>query len=140
MGSYTGGFHLSSAIFILQKRAIRTIFGMRRDESCSTHTSIFKDNKILTLWGQLALDTCVLTHKNQNSINRHSNDHHYDTRAKDNLVTSREIMFQKSYLNTGIKLFNNLPSSLKQINNINKFKEKLKRRIINISPYSLQDL
>ncbi|KAI5751888.1 hypothetical protein M8J77_011806 [Diaphorina citri] len=134
---YWGFSSCSSDVFLLQKRALRSVFGLRRDVSCR---SIFKDNKILTFWGQLALDTCVLLHKTQDSLKKHSSVHDHNTRGRDSLVPSRENLFFKSYLSAGIRIYNLLPLHLKQMQNNDSFKTALKEYILDVSPYDLQEL
>ncbi|KAI5731551.1 hypothetical protein M8J77_012098 [Diaphorina citri] len=132
---YWGFSSPASEIFLLQKRALRAVFGFGRRDSCRT---LFKDNNILTLYGQVILDSCVLIHKLQNTLSRHSDYHHYPTRIRDNIVISRERMFGKSFLSAGISIYNNLPSSLKSLSN-ERFKPALKDVLLNSCPYSIQE-
>lgn len=133
---YWGFSSQSKSIFLLQKRALRAVYGLRRSVSCR---DLFKRNAILTLFGQLILDTCVLIHKIKDSLQRHSDVHNYNTRHKNNIITTKERMFNKSYLGTGINIYNKLP---KHINSLDRkhYKPALKSFLLEIAPYSLDEL
>ncbi|KAI5721832.1 hypothetical protein M8J77_026248 [Diaphorina citri] len=132
---YWGFSSPASEIFLLQKRALRAVFGFGRRDSCRT---LFKDNNILTLYGQVILDSCVLIHKLQNTLSRHSDNHHYPTRIRDNIVINRERMFGKSFLSAGIAIYNKLPLTLKSLST-ERFKPALKDVLLNSCPYSFQE-
>uniref|UniRef100_A0A8D8ZFW6 Uncharacterized protein n=1 Tax=Cacopsylla melanoneura TaxID=428564 RepID=A0A8D8ZFW6_9HEMI len=131
------GFSSSAfSIFLLQKRALRAIYGLRRDVSCR---DLFHQNKVLTLYGQLAMDTCHLIHSLRHLLKKHSDVHTYSTRNREKLVPSTEAKFRKSYLNAGIKIYNSLPTSIKILND-RQFKPALKQTLLKISPYSIEEL
>lgn len=127
---FSSGAH---SILLLQKRALRSALGMRRQESCRP---VFKSQRILTLYGQLILDSCVLVHKISDELPRHRDVHSYNTRHRNNILATNN--FHKSFLGEGIKIFNALPDTLKSQTPIS-FKESLKSFLINICPYSVQE-
>ncbi|KAL1447184.1 hypothetical protein WDU94_005572 [Cyamophila willieti] len=133
---YWGFSSYASPIFLLQKRALRAVYGLRRDVSCR---DLFQQNKVLTLYGQLTLDTCSLIHNLRHTLKKHSDVHDHNTRNRGNLITSRENKFQKSYLNTGIKIYNSLPPAIKSLTS-NNFKPALKQTLLEISPYSFEEI
>ncbi|KAL1448040.1 hypothetical protein WDU94_013976 [Cyamophila willieti] len=133
---YWGFSSYASSIFLLQKRALRAVYGLRRDFSCR---DLFRNNNVLTLYGQLAMDTCTLIHNLRHTLKKHSDVHGYGTRNRNNLVISRETKFQKSYLHAGIKIYNALPPNFKALN-IEQFKPALKQTLLERSPYSIEEI
>ncbi|KAL1447442.1 hypothetical protein WDU94_006619 [Cyamophila willieti] len=132
---YWGFSSSAHSILLLQKRAVRSIFGMRRVESCR---QVFKTHGILTLYGQLILDSCVLVHKLSDDLPRHRDVHSYNTRHRNNIISTRGNNFRKSFLGEGIQIFNALPESLKSLTSAT-FKQSLKTHLISICPYSVQE-
>ncbi|KAL1446057.1 hypothetical protein WDU94_003645 [Cyamophila willieti] len=121
-------------IFILQKRALRTIFGLGWRVSCKP---IFRRQGILTFYAQAILDSCVLIKKLSPTLLKHSNVHNYDTRNKEKLITSKAM--DKSFLKEGIKLYNKIPPSIKELQNITLFKNALKEHLLELVPYSYEE-
>lgn len=133
---YWGFSPSAHSIFLLQKRAVRSVFGLKRFISCR---DLFKNNSILTFYGQLALDTCTLIHKIKDSLPKHNDIHGYNTRNKTNIMTSKAKLFNRSFLGTGITMYNKIPGDLKSLD-LNHFKPALKAYLLEISPYSLLEL
>ncbi|KAI5751923.1 hypothetical protein M8J77_012112 [Diaphorina citri] len=86
-------------VFLLQKRAVRAIFGVGNRTSCKPY---FINHSILTIYAQLILDACTLIHKMYPTLTKHSDVHLHNTRHKDNLVTTKNKLMDKSYLKLGI--------------------------------------
>jgi hypothetical protein len=65
--------------------------------------------------------------KHCKNIPENSTIHDHNTRRKKDLHTQscRTSSFQKSVINTGIKLFNHLPLELKQIHELKQLKKKI---------------
>uniref|UniRef100_A0A8D8PYK6 Uncharacterized protein n=1 Tax=Cacopsylla melanoneura TaxID=428564 RepID=A0A8D8PYK6_9HEMI len=125
------GFSVNSnEIFILQKRAIRTIFS---NKSCKP---VFKEKKILTYYGQVILDTCVILHKNFDKVTKHSDQHRHDTRNKNKIIISNTC--KRSFLNKGVILYNNLSEELRQ-KPLALFQKVLKEQLLIAAPYSIQE-
>ncbi|KAI5717104.1 hypothetical protein M8J77_000270 [Diaphorina citri] len=92
-------------IFLLQKRAVRAVFGLARHISCKP---IFKERQILTVYAQVILDTCILVHRVAPTLSRQSEVHDHDTRNKNKLLLSSNKIMDRSFLREGIQLYNSL--------------------------------
>ncbi|KAI5724288.1 hypothetical protein M8J77_000716 [Diaphorina citri] len=110
-------------VFLLQKRAVRAIFGVGNRTSCKPY---FINHSILTIYAQLILDACTLIHKMYPTLTKHSDVHLHNTRHKDNLVTTKNKLMDKSYL----KLGNTIANVIHQIHRVytamNDFMQELK--------------
>ena len=64
------------------------------------------------------------------------------TRNKDKLSTIRNenSLNDKSFINTGIKLFNKLPAEVKKLETINSFKHHLFEFLVNKCIYDIEEL
>lgn len=123
------------SVFRLQKRAVRAVFGFCRRTSCK---SIFKDSKILTVYAQVILDSCILIHKISNSLTKHSEVHDHNTRNKNKIIISTNKIMDKSFLKEGIKHYNKLSDEHKQLEP-SRFKSILKERLLDLVPYSFDE-
>uniref|UniRef100_A0A8D8Z6E5 Uncharacterized protein n=1 Tax=Cacopsylla melanoneura TaxID=428564 RepID=A0A8D8Z6E5_9HEMI len=120
-------------ILILQKKAVRAVFGLTQRTSCRPY---FKNNNILTLYAQLTLDSCLAIHKLSGTLMKHENVHRHNTRNKSNIVKSNRLGF--SFLNGGVNLYNLLPTSHKELNQ-ERLREALKSKLAEAVPYSLDE-
>lgn len=123
-------------VFLLQKRAVRAIFGVGNRTSCKPY---FINHSILTIYAQLILDACTLIHKMYPTLTKHSDVHLHNTRHKDNLVTTKNKLMDKSYLKLGIEIYNKLPLELRQTRDVHRFKLLLKEKLVTVAPYCLSD-
>lgn len=117
-------------VFIIQKRILRLIFDLKRIESCR---NTFKKYKILTLYS-IFIYKCALfvyNHKNNFKTNKDTNIH-YSTRGASNLSTPAHNTkkYEKSPYYSCLKVFNNLPATIKIIPELNKYKRELKKYLI----------
>jgi len=66
--------------------------------------------------------------------------HEHYTRSKYNLRTQfcNTTVFQKSVLNMGVRLYKNLPSKIKKLDNINRFRQELKSAWLKYSFYTIE--
>ena len=71
-----------SRVFILQKRAIRTIKGMQPRESCR---DTFRELGILTLPCVYILECLLYSYRNLPNTPLNSDQHNHDTRSKGNI-------------------------------------------------------
>ncbi|KAI5728558.1 hypothetical protein M8J77_017913 [Diaphorina citri] len=104
-------------VFLLQKRAVRAVFGVGNRTSCKPY---FINHSILTIYAQLILDACTLIHKMYPTLTKHSDVHLHNTRHKDNLVTTKNKLMDKSYLKLGIEIYNKLPLELRQTRDVHR--------------------
>jgi len=123
---FWGSSHYSNVIFRLQKRIIRIIVGIRGRDSCRKH---FKKLKILPLQSQYILSLLLFVVDNGDDFKVNSEIHNINTRNKSNLhlPISNLSVYQKGTYYSGIKVFNSLPSQIKDLShNRNQFKCALK--------------
>lgn len=125
-------------IFRLQKRAVRTIFRLAGAESCR---STFKQYKILTFPSIYILETLLYVKRNLHifTIAPPPNKYHLRPRPELPIPKHRTTFSEHHLLHNGIRLFNQLPASLKQEVDLNKFKVDLKAVLINTVPYKMDD-
>lgn len=126
------------SILKLQKRAIRIIMKLKYDESAKEH---FKALRILTVYGQYILDTILIAKNNETPLDFNYKPHPYNTRNKNYITkTCHNLKFyEKKPTYVGMKFFLNLPSKIKNITNMNKFKKELKEFLVEKALYSLED-
>nr|CAI5860016.1 unnamed protein product [Callosobruchus analis] len=84
-GILLGVVRLCSTVFILKKRAVRVLDGIQQDVSCRES---FKKFNTLPLPCIFILECLVSTHRNCNSLLRHSDIHNYNTQRAGNLVST----------------------------------------------------
>lgn len=123
-------------LFKLQKRCIRILVNIDSRTSCKNH---FKEQKILTLASMYILEVCIFVRKNMSLIpqyNRPSN-----LRQKNRLAVpaSSLKMIHTAPFAMSIKIFNKISEEIKQENNMNIFKHRLKTFLSEKSYYSVQD-
>lgn len=120
-------------IFCIQKRAIRAILKLRADASCVEH---FKELDILTVPSLFIFETVSYV-REQNQIAPHA--HAYETRNRNinPSVQHKLKLFEQKPSYIGLKLYSILPTEIKDIISINKFKDKLKQYLIKKCYYDL---
>jgi hypothetical protein len=104
----------SNLIFRLQKEAIRIMMGLRYRQSCRKH---FKELNILTLKLQYIFSLSLFVINNRHRFEANSEMHHVNTRTTYDLhyPLSQLSVFQKGVYYAGIKVFNGLPASMKEL-------------------------
>jgi hypothetical protein len=87
------------------------------------------------------LEVLCYIKKYRRSISDNSVIHEHNTRRKTDLhvQSCRTSLFQKSVMNTGIKLFNHLTPELKQLDDFKQFRKKLKLLLLTRPLYSLKE-
>ena len=116
-----------SRVFVAQKRAVRVIFGLSWRESCR---NTFRENSLLTLPSIYILRAVVYVKKNIHlfaAVN-----HAYATRTTGSLRTDvhHTALYERSPQYDFVKLYNKLPNTLKNINDIQLFKTKVRKILI----------
>lgn len=121
---------LRNRVFRLQKKALRLI--NRKSRYTSTHT-LFQQNKILKFQELYELEACKFIHQdvtytNNFSLISNSMIHDYPTRSNSDLRPPfyRTLIGTNFVLSRGVNIYNNLDENLKMIDDLNKFKCKLK--------------
>jgi len=136
---FWGNSHYSNIIFRLQKRIMRIIAGIRGRDSCREH---FKKLKILPLQSQYILSLLLFVVDNRDYFKVNSEIHNTNTRNKLNLhpPISNLSVYQKGTYYSGIRLFNSLPSQIKDLShNRNQFNHALKNFLHFHSFYTLDE-
>jgi len=111
---FWGNSHYSNTIFRMQKRTIRVIMGLRSRDSCREH---FKKLKILPLWSQYIQLLLLFVVDNKRYFKENSDIHNINTRTKSNLhqPIANLSKYQKGAYYSGIKVYNSLPTWIKDL-------------------------
>jgi hypothetical protein len=122
-----------------KKRLIRMITGKKNRDSCR---ELFKNLKIHTLISQYIFSVVCFVINNQNEFIRNYEVHNINTGQIRNLhqPTTSLSLYQKGIINMGTKIYNNLPSYIKDTSdNLNKFKSLLKKFLYSNLFYTLKE-
>lgn len=124
--------------FKLQKRAIRAIAQVSKTTSCR---EIFKELKILPLPCIFIYETLSFTKSNLNTFPTNADLHSHNTRNQNNIFISHcNTSFRKNtFIQIGIKMYNNLPQYMKEIPAVPKFRKELHKFLIQNSFYSVDE-
>jgi IS1 family transposase len=129
----------SKKMFTLQKKIVRIMVGIKPQNSCR---ELFKRLQILPLPCEYILPLLNFIINNQEHFQTNSAVHSVNPRNKHHLhrPVANLSCFQKSTYYSGIKIFNNLPSSLKSLMNEKvEFKVALKQYLNTYSFYSVDE-
>jgi hypothetical protein len=99
----------SNIVFKLQKRAIRIMMGIKDRESCREY---FRKLKILPLQSQYIYSLLLFVVNNRQHFITNADVHSVNTR---NNLDFHLLVYQKGVHYNGVRLFNILPSSIKQL-------------------------
>jgi hypothetical protein len=136
---FWGNSHLSTNIFKIQKRIIRTLTNTGRHDTCRP---LFKQLQILPLPSQYIFSILLFVNKNRDLFLSNSEIHKINTRYNQNLhlPSTNLALVQRGVLYSGSKIYNCLPLSIKaHSNNTKCFKVALKRYLIEHVFYSLDE-
>jgi hypothetical protein len=123
---FWGNSYDSKMVFTLQNKIVRIMVDIKPQNSCR---DLFKRSQILPLVCEYIFSLLNFAINKQEHFQANSAVHSVNTRNKHHLhrPTANLTGFQKSIYYSGIKIFNNLPSSLESLMNEKaKFKEALK--------------
>ena len=115
-------------LFILQKRAIRTI----NKVPYLDHTNpLFLSNKILKLQDIYKFTVSTYMYENHSRMTLNST-HSFSTRNRSHLVPPYErlTVTQQSIFYQGSKIWNSIPNHIQQLPTLSQFKSSLKRHLI----------
>jgi len=132
------GRELNKRIFRIQKRVIRLMSGVRSRTSCR---QLFKELNILTLASLYIFEITCFIRKYCQSLEQNYQVHQHNTRRKLDIhvKTQKTELYKKSVINMGTRVYNNLPKSLKEINDYKVFKKELKIFLLFQSFYSVEE-
>lgn len=135
---FWGAGSLSIRVLKMQKRAVRSIVAVSCRHSCRP---LFKKINLLTVSALYILETIVYVKKNINNFVSFQDVHNYETRMNKNLVIPRHCLstYERSPYYMGIKLFNKLPLQIRNLDNLNIFKRKLRSLLVELVPYSINE-
>jgi hypothetical protein len=103
---------------------------------------LFKDLNILPIKSQCLFSILLFVTKNKDQFLSKSQVHKINTRQTSDLYvpTANLAVYQKSVYYSGIKIYNHLPRTIKELSgDKNKFKLALKRYLLHNSFYSLEE-
>lgn len=126
-------------VFVAQKRIVRIIANLSSIQTCR---NAFKDYKIFTLTCIYIYEISMYIFKNRRSFPLNRDVHGLETRKRNDFcipICRYHVTYcSPNYL--GLKIFNHLPSELKECTlNMNNFKNKLKLYLHNKCFYSLHE-
>lgn len=135
---FWGSSNNTLTILKIQKHAVRAIFGLNMRESCR---QFFINSKIFTIYNLYIFKLCLIIYDKKTELTTSSDIHTYNIRTK-NLLRLPKVHLTKiqngpNY--TGIKLFNQLPDSIKNIDTKKHFKKQLKKWLSKFCFYNLQE-
>jgi hypothetical protein len=113
-------------VFCIQEKIIRIMAGTKRRASCR---ELFKKFNILPLASEFLVSLSSFVVENTETFQTNADIHNISTRYTYNLHVPNTNLskYQKGIYYPGIKLFNNLPPTIKSLNHdIKKFKPALK--------------
>jgi len=129
----------SKIIFKIQKRLIRIITNSGNKDSCQ---DLFKKLYILPLQSQYMFSLLMFVVTNRDFFETNSDIHSFNTSSQYDLQIPAEnlAVFQKGVWYSGVKIYNHLPPTLKQLSyDFSKFKTALKRFLFSNSFYTLEE-
>lgn len=125
-------------VFVLQKRAIRCMFGLRFRESCKT---MFIQHKILTLPCLFIYETLKFVKENLDKFNFQNTFHDYPTRHGSDLQydVHRLQLYKSNPYYIGSVLYNKLKDNVKNIQSTKKFLSTVKSFLVSNAFYSVEE-
>lgn len=132
---FWGNSTYACRVFVLQKRAIRTICRVGSRHSCR---DLFKELKILTLSSEFIMASLLEVRKNVGRFPSNSDYHGYNTRRRNDLATPA-LRLEASRRNTlDVNLFNRVPNRIRQLN-VFCFKKRVKSYLLSHTFYSCRE-
>ena len=125
------------SIFILQKRAIRTIYKLSARTSLR---ELFKEIGILTVASQYIYNCIIYVHQNIHLFKKRGDIHNLNTRNKDkiSMPSFRLQKLSRSFMGQSINFYNKIPADVLELPNI-RFKNYIKSTLLNKGYYTTDD-
>lgn len=135
---FWGNSTTANRVFLLQKRAIRNMFGLGYRESCK---STFIKQKILTLPSLYIFEIIKFVKENLSDFNFQNAYHHYPTRHGHDLQYEihRLKLYESNPYYIGTILYNKLSNDIKSIASPKKFYSTIKSLLVANAFYSVND-
>lgn len=122
-------------VFIVQKRALRIMLGLKSRETCRGK---FRSNNILTVSAIYVQECILFFFNNKHLFNDNVPQMVYPTRTMNyNYPVHRLTMSERGALYSCIKLYNKLPRVIREESELRSFKRELHRLLIGVEPYSV---
>ena len=133
---FWGGSSQLQKVFVVQKRIIRSFKRMKFRESCR---SVFKSEGILTVFALYIFEALIFFFKNRGAFELQTF-HKYNTRTLNvNYPIHRLSLTEKSPYYMCLRFYNRLPEGIKAITSQKLFKTAIKKLLIDLEPYSIDD-
>jgi len=128
----------SKDVFIIQKRCVKQMTNSGYLDTCKP---LFKKLKLLTITDVYIMELCLLVRTSPNIFPLKHQLHKHKTRYTQNLLIPKahKTIFQKGPYYMAIKVYKNLPETIKREKNFNKFKNKIKSFLLDSTFYSLNE-
>lgn len=125
------------AIFILQKRAIRAIYNLRRRDSLR---ELFKEINILTVAAQFIYENIMYVRKNLSDFPKNSDRHNLNLRNKDKLdiPVFRLRKTNTSFMGYCVRFYNLIPKEILNLTE-KRFKNHVKSTLCKKAYYTIND-
>lgn len=124
--------HLKT-VFLKQKRAVRIIANISTMETCRPYFVLFN---IVTLYGQIIYENLCHVRSHCGEYQTHNDIHSHNTRFKNNIVKPTSRLHKFGCI--GIDFLNLLPVGVRELQ-LNIFKRRIKRYLVNLAPYSFDE-
>lgn len=140
--AFWGCSSAANKVFLVQKRAIRYMCGLKPKSYIQPHcTEYFKKHNILTLYSLFILEAVSIVKINQQSQIYNYNIHSYNTRQKGDFHVQHQTMklTQNNSMYINIKLYNKLPTDIKNIDRLDLFRFQIKTILVRKAYYSIDE-
>ena len=126
-----------NSIFVLQKRAIRSIYKLRGRDSLR---ELFKEIDILTVSSQYIFENIMYVRKNKTLFMKNSDIHNINTRNKNKIVQPkfRLSKVRNSFMGNCIRFYNKIPDDILNMSDC-QFKTKIKKKLCSKAYYKIDD-
>lgn len=122
--------------FVAQKRLVRIVGRLEVGQSCRT---VFRRMGIMTVYALYIFECLMFLFRNR-TLFVQLGDHSYNTRAEYlSYPMHRLQLSEKSPEYMCIKCYNRLPLQIKRITSQRLFKSEIKKMLINLEPYGMDD-
>lgn len=125
-------------VFRVQKRIIRTIAGVSRASTCR---SFFKKFRVLTVPSLYIFEVLMFVRNNFAKFSQNKQFHDYSTRRRSDLIYPIHSLtaVESNVYYVGVKLYNGLPLTIREISEPQLFKSKLWNFLVDRVFYSLEE-
>lgn len=132
-----GGAPIAGEIFLLQKKAIRTLTGLDRNDHCRP---AFQNSRILTLYSLYILQCLLYLRTNIDDLQLRSAVHSHGTRSRHcvSIPKTRLLKSDMSPIIIASKLYNKLPQGVTGMDDT-QFKRTVEHFLLNRAFYSLNE-